>query len=157
MYQERGNQDEIKKKSRRNQDEIKTKSRRNQEEIKTKSRRNQDEIKTKSRRNQDSRRNTTPPLTRPSDHAVRPFPRPQLKHFQHVGQRGFDVPLAGADGVGGLVHWRIHVVVPEHQIEKKSSVSLDRPCIYTSNKKIKDQNARITSTPKVIRACIFII
>jgi hypothetical protein len=148
MYQERGNQDEIKKKSRRNQEEIKTKSRRNQDEIKTKSRRNQDSIKTqsrrnqdeiksiktKSRRNQDSRRNTTPPLTRPSDHAVRPFPRPQLKHFQHVGQRGFDVPLAGADGVGGLVHWRIHVVVPEHQIEKKSSVSLDRPCIYTSNK-----------------------
>jgi hypothetical protein len=103
MYQERGNQDEIKKKSRRNQEEIKTKSRLNQI--------NQDEIQQQ-------------PLTRPSDHAVRPFPRPQLKHFQHVGQRGFDVPLAGADGVGGLVHRRIHVVVPEHQIEKKVALVL---------------------------------
>ena len=110
--------------SRRNQDEIKTKSRRNQDEIKsikTQSRLNQDSIKTQSRRNQINQDEIQqPPLTRPSDHAVRPFPRPQLKHFQHVGQRGFDVPLAGADGMGGLVHWRIHVVVPEHQIEKKS-------------------------------------
>jgi len=70
MYQERGNQDEIKKKSRRNQDEIKTKSRRNQEEIKTKSRRNQDEIKSiKTKYN-----TTTHPSKRPRGPAISPSP-----------------------------------------------------------------------------------